>query len=137
MESPNRYLLDSLIIPISCTYMSDLDLSNLSKALDYIKVKITTSELICKKILLRDYNYVNDNIESKSQCHCHLICNKNMSSLITQYWPKHVSNGDSKLMHTLQLQTYQQYINYKQIWFQLFYETTTFKILSRIMSFKH
>ena len=137
MENPNQYLLNSVVIPILCMYISDMDLFNLSKAIDYIRVMITTSELICKIILLRDYNYLDNSNESKSQCHVHLVCNKNMSSLITPYWVKHVLNGDMKLMHTLQLKTYQQYTIYKRIWFQLFYKTTTFKMMSRIMSFKY
>ena len=137
MLSFTDWNLSTEIIIILCIYLPESDIINLCDCVINLRKMISSSELLCKQIILRDSHFVFPIIEFYDLCSFHLICNQNNPLLIQNHWSKLLPSNSVKLLNLLQTKTYQQFKTYKQIWFDLFISTSTYKMISRIMSFRY
>ena len=137
MLSFTDWNLSTEIIIILCIYLPESDIIKLCDIILNLRQMISRSELLCKQIILRDSHFVFPIIELHNVCQFHLICNQNNPLLIQSHWSKLVPPNCMKLSNLLQTKTFQQFKTYKKIWFDLFISTSTYKMISRIMSFKY
>ena len=69
--------INSHIIKLICMVMNAMDLRNSSKCRLHLKQMITTSEAICKIILLRESKFLVAAFAFESSSELHLACNEN------------------------------------------------------------
>ena len=86
MSSFTEWQSSTEIIMILCIYSTESDLFNLCECMENLREAISSSELICKEIILRDSHFLHPGIEFHSLRKFHLICNQNNSLLMKNHW---------------------------------------------------
>ena len=137
MSSCTEWQLPIEVIITLCIYLPITDLIHVYNCIQNWRNVITTSELFCKNVILRDSYFIYPKLDSNNLCQFHLICNQNNALLIKNHWSQLVSPENVELINLLQTKTYQQYKTYQKEWSDLFMSTSTFKLLSRLMPFKY